>query len=505
MKWYKVILLVLLATNVYSQTKKQLQLFAVGGPQMNKFDSGFNTNVNTEINSFALGAGSHFYIGNFFWGTTFQFFNGSRQNVDDKLSLSGMNSVVSAGYNLLSKDKLKLAPSIGFASLNNKITKDDIKNNKSEYFNKNNFGLVPALDFSYINHTGLFYGIRIGYNIDMNSGNSWKNGINKTPSAFTDNTNSFFIQFKLGGVLDIKKKNKQALTNVSIIQSEKKTLQMNTSIIDNKGDKLFTTIYPNTGKETVILLHGGPGFPSDLKEVVETLKDNFQIITFHQRGTKKSPCISKDYSMEAYLSDIEVIRKFYKTDKFHLWGHSWGGLYAQIYAEKHPENLLSLFLCSPGSGTNVQWKQTEKEVMQLNRFKSTGWQWAKMGMNSFWGTLGSDEAYKRLFKQVMKNYNEDFIETEMLSIDFDNLKATPINRTRPEIVKYPLLNNVTKPGYRVTILYGDQDIYKSSKDFVIKRYPTADIYTIPNSGHLPWLHNPQSYKVILAEHYRTNI
>lgn len=280
---------------------------------------------------------------------------------------------------------------------------------------------------------------------------------------------------------------------------------MNTSIIDNKGDKLFTTIYPNTGKETVILLHGGPGFPSDLKEVVETLKDNFQIITFHQRGTKKSPCISKDYSMEAYLSDIEVIRKFYKTDKFHLWGHSWGGLYAQIYAEKYPENLLSLFLCSPGSGTNVQWKQTEKEVMQLNRFKSTGWQWAKMGMNSFWGTLGSDEAYKRLFKQVMKNYNEDFIETEMLSIDFDNLKATPINRTRPEIIKYPLLNNVTKPGYRVTILYGDQDIYKSSKDFVIKRYPTADIYTIPNSGHLPWLHNPQSYKVILAEHYRTNI
>jgi proline iminopeptidase len=40
--------------------------------------------------------------------------------------------------------------------------------------------------------------------------------------------------------------------------------------------------------------------------------------------------------------------------------------------------------------------------MQLNKSKTTSWQWSKMGMNSLWGSLGSDEAYKRLFRQVMK-------------------------------------------------------------------------------------------------------
>lgn len=175
------------------------------------------------------------------------------------------------------------------------------------------------------------------------------------------------------------------------------------NIIDNKGDKLYSTMYSNPDRETIILLHGGPGFPSDLMEVVEMLKDNFQVITFHQRGTEKSPCASKDYSINAYLSDIESIAKFYGISKFHLWGHSWGGLYAQIYAAKHPENLLSLFLCCPGSGTNIEWKQTEKEVMQANRLKSTSWQWMKMGMDSLFGMLGSTRAYKRLFRQVMKN------------------------------------------------------------------------------------------------------
>lgn len=504
MKWYKTALLIMLTTNVYSQSKKKLELFAVGGPQVNTFSSGFNTNVSANINSFGLGAGSHFYMDNFFLGTTFQFFNGSLKNSDYKLSLSGMNSTFSMGYNLLQQNKLKLAPSIGLANFANKVIRDDMKNNKSEYFNKNNFGFVPALDFSYINPTGIFYGVRLGSTIAMNGGNPWKNGIDKNASVFKDNTNSFFIQIKLGGVIDIKKKEMPAETKHANVQLLQKNTNMNTSIVNNNRDKLYTIIYPNPDKETIILLHGGPGFPSDLTEVVNSLKDSFQVITFHQRGTKKSPCVSKDYSMGAYLSDVEAVRKFYQIDKFHLWGHSWGGLYAQIYAEKFADNLLSLFLCSPGSGTNVEWKQTEKEVMQLNKSKTTGWQWTKMGMNSFFGMLGSDKAYQRLFKQVMKNYNDGFIPTggSDISEDFDLLKAAPINKTRPEIVKYHLLTGLSEPDFRITILYGDQDIYKTSKNFVIDRYPTAKVFTVLNSGHIPWLHNPEAFKDIVANHYQ---
>lgn len=279
---------------------------------------------------------------------------------------------------------------------------------------------------------------------------------------------------------------------------------MQTNIIDNKADRLFTVIYPKSDKETIVLLHGGPGFPSDLTEVVNSLKDSFQVITFHQRGTEKSPCASKDYSMEAYLCDLEAIRKFYQIDKFHLWGHSWGGLYAQIYAEKYADNLLSLFLCSPGSGTNTQWKQTEKEVMQLNKSKTTGWEWTKMGMNSFLGMLGSDKAYKRLFKQVMKNYNDGFLPTGTSdnSEDFNLLKAVPINKTRPEIIKFPLLKGLSNPDFKITILYGEQDIYKTSKNFVIDRYPTAKVFIVLNSDHIPWLHNPKGYKDITDNHYQ---
>lgn len=273
------------------------------------------------------------------------------------------------------------------------------------------------------------------------------------------------------------------------------------TLIDNKGDHLFTTCYPSSGKETILLLHGGPGFPSDLQEVAESLSDDFQVITFHQRGTKKSPCKSKDYSLQAYIGDIECIRVFYGLQTFHLWGHSWGGLYAQVYADRYPEKLLSLFLCCPGSGTGPEWKQTEKEVMQLNRSKCTSWQWLKMGWNNLLGILGSDSAYRRLFRQVMKNYNDDFMPTTTPAIDFGNLKAEAINQTRKQIISYPLLAPQQAPRYKITIVYGDRDIYKESKSFVLDRYPTATTLTIKNCGHIPWLHNPADYKTILKAHY----
>lgn len=274
-----------------------------------------------------------------------------------------------------------------------------------------------------------------------------------------------------------------------------------TFIIDNSGDRLFTTIYPNAGKPTIMLLHGGPGFPDDLVEVVAVLKDRFQVVTFHQRGTGASPCPSKDYSMDAYISDVEAIRKYFGIDRFHLWGHSWGGLYAQIYAQQHGENLLSLFLCCSGSGTGSEWQQTEREVMQLNRSKCTPWQWAKMGWNNLLGILGSNSAYARLFTQVMHNYNDDFMGTNGAGKNFDLLRAAPINKTRPQILKYPLLQRHPAPHFTITIVYGDRDIYSASKNFVLRRYPTARVHWINNCGHIPWLHNPADYSAVLQQHY----
>ena len=271
--------------------------------------------------------------------------------------------------------------------------------------------------------------------------------------------------------------------------------------IKNGRAILNVKVYAKEKEETVILLHGGPGIPDDMNEVMEILKKKFRVIAFDQRGAGYSTCKHCEYTMDNYISDIDAISDYFGLESFHLFGHSWGGLYAQIYASENPQKIKSLFLCSPGSGTNSVWKQTEKEVMQFHKRITSKRDWIKMGWLSFMGMLGSNNAYYKLFKQVIMNYHRNYqIQYQDLSL-LKHVNSKAINKTRKEIIKYKSLEKKDNINYPVIITYGDNDIYGESRNDVINRYPEAQVITIRNSGHIPWKHNLNEFKKVLEDFY----
>ena len=290
-----------------------------------------------------------------------------------------------------------------------------------------------------------------------------------------------------------------------------------TQMVEGKGVSLFTVLYPKENAETIILLHGGPGVPMDFHSIVEVLSKKYQVIVFDQRGTGRSPLTSVDYSMNAYVQDINSIAEYFGVPRFHVFGHSWGGLYAQIYAEKFPEKILSLFLSSPRSGTGDHWEQTETEVLEFNKSKTTTWQWLMMGINSLRGMLGSDAAYQSLFRQVIVNYNKDF-DAEMLAGEeilsgeemladeemLEQVRADPVNKTRKHILSYPLLSSPVSYHFPVVVQYGEKDIYAQSKQYLDDRFPEAQFVVINNAGHLSWLNNPHDFNELMQSFYRLN-
>lgn len=275
----------------------------------------------------------------------------------------------------------------------------------------------------------------------------------------------------------------------------------NTKVIKNGEAKLSLKIYSNDNPETIILLHGGPGVPDDMLEIVNQLMRKYQVITFEQRGVGLSECKRCEFKMEDYISDLDAICNSLKLDSFHLFGHSWGGLYAQIYAESRPNKIKSLFLCSPSSGTNKNWKKTEKEVMQFNKDNSSDKEWLKMGWNSLLGMFGNDKAYRKIFKQVLKNYHKDYLEVEITDEFLNKIFSRPINKTRKEIIKYKFLKEFNTTTYPILITYGESDIYGKSKNDLIKRFITAKIEVIEKCGHIPWKHNPKEFSKILTTFY----
>jgi len=272
-------------------------------------------------------------------------------------------------------------------------------------------------------------------------------------------------------------------------------------VVPNHDAELFTTIYPNSGKETIILLHGGPGVPDGLTFIATYLSRHYQVIHFHQRGTLKSQCFSHNYSPEQYCADINTIADYFGVPKFHLFGHSWGGLYAQIYAQHNQHRLLSLFLCSPGSGTGYQWKDTMLEVAKYTKNKCRLYEWLTMNIYSVLGLLGSNKAYKKFYRQALICFNRGFREDPPEHFRINCIRAQAINQTTKAILSAPILPDLASPAFRITIAYGDDDIFGASKKYVIQRYPSANVLFVPESGHMPWSHNRKVFVPILNAHY----
>lgn len=272
-------------------------------------------------------------------------------------------------------------------------------------------------------------------------------------------------------------------------------------LIGNNDVRLYTYTYPNKGKETILMLHGGPGVPDGLAPIAEHLSQHYQVVTFHQRGTLNSPCYSEDYSISRYISDIDAIATHFELEEFHLFGHSWGGLYAQLYAEQSMFRLLSLFLCSPASGTGRQWREMGLEVATYNKKKSTSQEWFSMLKNAMLGFLGNDKGYEDLFMQFCLNCNKGYQVENPVPVLVNHIYAKPINRTNLSLLFYHKLEQYAPPELKITVTYGDNDIFGESTKYVKERLPSATFHTIPGTSHFPWLQNQEAFYKVLAAHY----
>ena len=102
-----------------------------------------------------------------------------------------------------------------------------------------------------------------------------------------------------------------------------------------------------SGPDTVIVLHGGPGFTADyLAPDLEPLAARHTLLFYDQRGTGKSTLVTDSAALAGprFAEDVEAIRVHFGMDKVILLGHSWGSGVAALYGERFPERVGKLIL-----------------------------------------------------------------------------------------------------------------------------------------------------------------
>lgn len=103
------------------------------------------------------------------------------------------------------------------------------------------------------------------------------------------------------------------------------------------------------GKPPMILLHGLRGHCHSWDDVAANFCADYHVLALDQRGRGETDWAPRgDYSIDAFVADLEEFCDALRIEKFTLIGHSMGGRNSIAFAGRNPEKLDKLVIVDIG-------------------------------------------------------------------------------------------------------------------------------------------------------------
>jgi len=102
--------------------------------------------------------------------------------------------------------------------------------------------------------------------------------------------------------------------------------------------------------DPILVVHGGPGLDHRyLRPGLDVLGARHALVYYDQRGTGRSEVEvgPETITVEAFVADLEAVRRALGHARVHVLAHSFGSQIALAYARAHPTRVRSLVLLNP--------------------------------------------------------------------------------------------------------------------------------------------------------------
>lgn len=235
--------------------------------------------------------------------------------------------------------------------------------------------------------------------------------------------------------------------------------------------------------QPLILLHGW-GVDSQIWEpTIPDLSSSFQVITFDFPGFGQSDLPAQTWSLDDYAEILKKIIEELKLKNPILLGHSFGGRVAIKFSTTHPQEIKKLILVS---SAGIKPKQ---------------------GI-SWWSFFLTAKACKLIFKIPPLSFFfpkvRRFLYQATKRTDYLNsgqMKETFLKVAKEDLT--PLLTNIPVP---TLIVWGekDQELPLKFAQILLDQIPKAELHLLKNSGHFPFLDEPQKFTQIIKDFLKKN-
>ena len=266
-------------------------------------------------------------------------------------------------------------------------------------------------------------------------------------------------------------------------------------------DLFYRVVGPATG-DYVLVLSGGPGEDiHSMQGIADELGKKYRCIMWEQRGTGRSRLPKYDAStinLNAYVEDIEALRRHLHAEKFIVIGNSWGMILGLAYAGTHPDAVRAVVTIGSGPITfEYLGVFSDNQLARLGA--------CELEVRDFWKdpareAADSDRAAFERLRAATVAYFYDRKKALQMAAELDpkdyNFHVPPAFLSAEGKYDFrPKLGTIAAP---VLLVQGRQDLAGEAN--VCEAHSlirNSTLAFIDKCGHMPWLEQPeQTWKIV---------
>ena len=134
--------------------------------------------------------------------------------------------------------------------------------------------------------------------------------------------------------------------------------------LEVQGGSIWYRLVGEGDGPALVMLHGGPGYPSASLEPLEELGSARRVVFYDQLGCGKSdrPDDPSLWTMERAIDELERLLDHLDLTQVDLLGHSWGTMLAVDFYLARPQAVRSMVLVSPALSA-ARWEQDSERLI----------------------------------------------------------------------------------------------------------------------------------------------